>query len=389
MEKKMLLVLGILGVFFMFGLAYAADPIKIGVTYDQTGPCAHASIHAMNGLLIAVDEINARGGINGRKVELISIDGQCSVEKSLGNVKRFIQKDKVDAIIGPMYTGPSMACMTVVNKENIILITGSGGNPINEMLAEKPEEKQFLFSVSMGTVFQHEHNMNWLKKRGITKVAMINPLNKLGEGSNIWYKHFAPKFGIQILTSENYDPASMDLTPQLIKLRATNPEAIITFASGADGAIMIKNFHQLGMNIPLITSDANVTASFIESLEGKTDQVFAPGPISTSPVETLAASDPRRQRIEKFMKDYEKKFGKKSQSLNWEGVGYDSMMVIQEAIKNVGTTDQIKIRDHIEKIKNFAGINAAYTFSATNHRGYSVEQIHMFKIKGNIWHLAD
>lgn len=388
MEKKMFLVFGILGVFFMFGVAFAADLVKIGVTYDQTGPSAHASIHAMNGLLIAVDEINAKGGINGKKVELISIDGQSSVEKSLGNVKRFIQKDKVDAIIGPMYTGPSMACMTVVNKEKIILITGSGGNPVNEMLVEKPEEKQFLFSVSMGTVFQHEHNMHWLKKRGITKVAMINPLNKLGDGSNIWYKHFAPKFGIQILTSENYDPASMDLTPQLIKLRATNPEAIITFASGADGAIMIKNFHQLGMNIPLITSDANVTASFIESLEGKTDQVFAPGPISTSPVETLAASDPRRQRIEKFMKDYEKKFGKKSQSLNWEGVGYDSMMVTYEAIKNAGG-DQTKMRDYIANMKNYPGINATYTFSATNHRGYSVEQIHMFKIKGNIWHLAD
>jgi branched-chain amino acid transport system substrate-binding protein len=214
-------------------------------------------------------------------------------------------------------------------------------------------------------------------------------LNKLGEGSNTWYKHFAPKYGIQILTSENYDPASMDLTPQLIKLRATNPGAIITFASGADGAIMIKNFHQLGMNIPLITSDANVTASFIESLEGKTEQVFAPGPISTSPVEILAANDPRRQRIEKFMKDYEKKFGKKSQSINWEGVGYDSLMVIQEAIKNVGNTDQIKIRDYIENIKNFPGINAIYTFSPTNHRGYSVAQIHMYKIKGNVWHLAD
>ncbi|MGB9553728.1 MAG: ABC transporter substrate-binding protein, partial [bacterium] len=154
MEKRMLVLLGCFAMFFIFGLAYAADPIKIGVTYDQTGPCAHASVHANNGLLIAVDEINARGGINGRKVELISIDGQCSVEKSLSNVKRFIQKDKVEAIIGPMYTGPSMACMPVVNKEKIILVTGSGGNPINEMLAEKPWEKQFLFAISMGTVLQ-------------------------------------------------------------------------------------------------------------------------------------------------------------------------------------------------------------------------------------------
>lgn len=388
MKKKIFLLAWILGMLFMFNPSYAADSVKIGVTYDQTGACAHASIHAMNGLLIAVDEINAKGGINGKKVELISIDGQCSVEKSLGNVKRFIQQDKVDTIIGPMYTGPSMACMPVVNKEKVLLVSGSGGNPINEMLTEKPKEKQFLFALSMGIVFQHEYNMYWLKKRGITKVAMINPLNKLGEGSNTWYKHFAPKFGIQIVASENYDPASMDLTPQLIKLKAAKPGAIITMASGADGAIMIKNFHQLGMNIPLITSDANVTASFIGSLEGKTDHVFAPGPISTAPVETLASNDPRRKRIEKFMKEYEKKFGKKSQSLNWEGVGYDSMMVIHEAIKNAGG-DQTKMRDYIETLKNFPGINAAYTFSATNHRGYSVDQIHMFKIKGVVWHLAD
>jgi branched-chain amino acid transport system substrate-binding protein len=388
MKKKMILLLGILAVLFMLNTALAADPIKIGVTYDQTGACAHASIHAMNGLLIAVDEINAGGGIKGRTVELISIDGQCTVEKALGNVKRFIQKDNVDAIIGPMYTGPSMAAMPVVNKAKILLVTGSGGNPINEMLAEKPGEKQFLFSLSMGIVFQHEFNMHWLKKKGITKVAMINPLNKLGEGSNTWYRHFAPKFGIQIVASENYDPASMDLTPQLIKLKATNPGAIVTMASGADGSIMVKNFHQLGMKIPLITSDANITASFIESLEGKTGYVYGPAPISCAPTETLPANDPRRKRIEKFLKDYEKKFGKKSQSINWEGVGYDSLMVTQEAIKNAGG-DQTKMRDYIENLQNFPGINATYTFSATNHRGYSVDQLHMFSIKGNAWHLDD
>lgn len=388
MKKKSAMILGIFCVFVAWGMAHAAAPIKIGVTYDQTGPCAHASVHAMNGLIIAVEEINAGGGIAGRKVELISIDGQCSVERALSNVKRFIQSDKVDTIIGPMYTGPSMACMPVVNKAKILLVTGSGGNPINEMLMEKPEEKQFLFSVSMGTVFQHEYNMHWLKKRGITKVAMINPLNKLGEGSNTWYKHFAPKFGVQIVASEDYDPASMDLTPQLIKLKAANPGAIVTMASGADGAIMVKNFHQLGAGIPLITSDANITASFIESLEGKTEQIFGPGPISTAPVETLAATDPRRKRIEKFMEAYEKKFNKKSQSINWEGVGYDSMLVVCEAIKNAGG-DQTKMRDYIEGMKNFPGINAAYTFSPTNHRGYSVEQLHMFKIKGNTWILAE
>lgn len=388
MKKQMFLLVVILGSFLIYGSVYASTPIKIGVTYDQTGPCAHASIHAMNGLLIAVDEINAKGGINGRKVELISIDGMCSVEKSLANVKRFIQRDKVDAIIGPMYTGPTMACMPVINKEKILLVTGSGGNTINEILMEKPNEKQFLFSLSMGIVFQHEHNLNWLKKKGITKIATINPLNKLGEESNRWYKHFAPNYGIQILTSENYDPASMDLTPQLIKLRGANPEAIVTMASGADGAIMVKNYHQLGMRIPLITSDANVTASFIASLEGRTENVYAPGPISTAPVETLATNDPRRIKIEKFMKDYENKFKTRSQSLNWEGVGYDSMMVIAEAIKNTDG-DQTKMRDYIENLKNFQGINAIYSFSATNHRGYSVPQIHMFKIIGNSWQLAN
>lgn len=386
MGKKTFFIMGMLGWLLMMASAESAEPIKVGVTYDQTGPCAHASIHASNGLLIATDEINAQGGIGGRKIELITIDGECSVEKSLSNVKKFIQRDKVDAIIGPMYTGPSMAAMAVVDKEKVVLVTGSGGNPINEIM--KPGQKYFLFPLSMGIAFQHDHNMNWLKKRGITRVAVINPTNELGEGSNRWYQHFAPKYGITLVGMEKYDPASLDLTPQLIKLKALAPQALVTMASGADGAIMVKNFHQLGMNIPLITSDANVTSSFIKSLEGKTENIFAPGPKSTAPVETLKPNDPSRGKILAFMQAYEKKFGKKSQSINWEGVGYDSAMLIFEAIKRVGT-DHEKMQEYIENLKGFLGVNAIYSFAPTNHRGYSVDQISMFRIQDNVWHLPN
>lgn len=187
---------------------------------------------------------------------------------------------------------------------------------------------------------------------------------------------------------EKYDPASLDLTPQLIKLKALAPQALVTMASGADGAIMVKNFHQLGMNIPLITSDANVTSSFIKSLEGKTENIFAPGPKSTAPVETLKPDDPSRGKILAFMQAYEKKFGKKSQSINWEGVGYDSAMLIFEAIKRVGT-DHEKMQEYIENLKGFLGVNAIYSFAPTNHRGYSVDQISMFRIQDNVWHLPN
>jgi branched-chain amino acid transport system substrate-binding protein len=386
--KKIFFIMGILGWVFIMTIAEAAEPIKIGNTYDQTGPFLDASLHANYGLLMAVDEINAQGGIKGRKVELITIDGESSVEKALGNVKRFIQKDKVDGIMGPMYTGPSMAAMPVVNKEKVLCFTGSGGNPVNELLVNKPEERQYLFSLSMGNAFAHEHNMTWLKRKGLTNVAVINPTNDLGESSNRWYQRFAKELGINIIGLEKFDPASLDMTPQLIKLKALAPQAIVTMATGTDASRMVRNFHQLGMKIPLVISDGNVSRYFIDSLEGKTEHVYGPGPKCVAPFESLKANDPFRGKMQSFLNAYEKKFGKKINSYNYEGIGYDGAMLIFEAIKKAGTDGEKRL-NYIENLKGYQGANIIYNFSPTNHRGYTVDQICMFKIKDNVWQLAD
>ncbi|MCX5840790.1 MAG: ABC transporter substrate-binding protein [Deltaproteobacteria bacterium] len=386
--KKLFFIVGILGWILMMSIAEAAQPIKIGNTYDQTGPFTDASVHANYGVLVAVDEINAKGGINGRKVEMITIDGESSVEKSLGNVKRFIARDKVNGIMGPMYTGPSMAAMPVINKAKVVAFSGSGGNPVNELLKEKPQERQYLFSLSMGNTFAHEHNLTWLKRKGLTKIAVINPTNDLGESSNRWYQSFSKELGITILGLEKFDPKSLDMTPQLIKLKALSPQAIVTMSTGADASVMVRNFHQLEMKIPLVISDGNVSQTFIDSLEGKTEYVFGPGPKAVAPVDTLKTDDPMKAKMQAFINGYEKKFGKKIKSYNYEGIGYDGAMLIFEAIKKVGT-DGEKMLNYIENLKGYKGANIVYNFSPTNHRGYTVEHICMFKIKDGIWQLAD
>lgn len=369
------------------GVAWAAEPLVLGTVYGMTGPLGWIGDEAIKGAELRVEEINKAGGVNGQPLKLVKYDSEDKAEKAVVQVKKLIQSDKAVAILGPTPTGPSLAVLPIVNEMKIPTFVVSGGIPINARIlprALERKERTYLFALSIGTRIQNEMKVLHMKRRGVKTFANIEPATEIGEISAEQYEMVARKHGLQLLGREKYDPTGTDFTPQLAKLKALRPEALGTMASGKDAAILAKNFHQLGFNIPFYISDANISPRFISLLGDATANLYAAGVKTVVGLAELADTDPQKAVIRAFRERYEAKYGKTDKSMFFEGVGYDSVSLAAEAIRAVGTSGE-KLLDYLEALKGFQGVNGVYSFSSGNHRGYGPDQLVIVTIRGNKW----
>lgn len=199
----------------------------------------------------------------------------------------------------------------------------------------------------------------------------------------------AKKYGLDI-AGERFNVKDMDVTPQLAKLKASNPQALIVGVSGAPNAVVAKNFNQMGFNIPYVTGHGNISDTFLKLMEGnEPDTLLLPGAYYIVWRE-LPDSYPQKKIIRAFNEAFQKKYNKEPDI--YAVVAYDAARVIAEAMKQVkpqGPKDSIKLRDAIEKIRNFPAVyGGTYSFSKDDHRGIKKEAALMIQVKGGKFVMA-
>jgi len=205
----------------------------------------------------------------------------------------------------------------------------------------------------------------------------------MGDLSAQMYEEWAKKYGLELVIKEKFDNKGTDFTTQMSKIKAAGADCIGTMASGAPATILVKNRDQVGMkDVPMMTSDANLSKKFIGLLGENTANVYTVGAVSTY-AEYLKDSDPQKMRVLDFVKRYEAKYGKKPRSMFFAPCGYDTALLFINAMKAVGA-DGEKIRDYAETHK-LEGIQANYTFSDLDHRGIGVDQASVMKIEKDDW----
>ena len=371
---------------FFGGIVFAADTIKLGAAYSMTGRIGWIGEDCVNGAKLAVDEVNAKGGINGKQIELVVYDTKTNPDTARTVFEKLIKKDKVAAICGPVITQSTQTVMPLAEKYKIPYAAVSGGIQINAVILpkyKKEGKKCYTWAMSIGTPRQDEVKTLWLKKKGYKKLGNIEPLSQMGDLSAAMYAKWAKKYGMELVIEEKFDNKGTDFTTQMSKIKAAGADSIGTMASGGPATILVKNRDQVGMkDVPMMTSDANLSKKFIKLLGENTFNVYTVGAISNY-VDYLKDSDPQKARILDFVKKYEAKFGKKPRSMFFAPCGYDTALMFINAMKAVGT-DGEKIRDYAENHK-LDGIQATYTFSDLDHRGIGVDQASVMKIKGGEW----
>lgn len=352
--------------------------IKIGALFSVTGPPSFLGEPERNTAKMIVDEINAKGGIKGKKIELVVYDTTGDATKAVQAANRLIKEDKVVAIIGPSTTGESMAVIPVAEKEQIPLISCAAGSKITDPVKKWVFKTAQNDGLAVAKIYEH------LNRKKISKVAIITVSDGFGSSGREQLKANAAKYGIQIVEDSTYSPKDTDMTAQLTKIRGSQAQAIVCWGTNPGPAVIAKNVKQLGVKLPLFMSHGVSSKKFIELAGDAAEGIILPsGRVIVSDV--LSSSDKQKKSLLAFVKDYKDHY--KSEGDHFGGHAWDAVMLLKSAIEKGGESPS-QIRDQLEKTLNFAGIGGIFNYSTSDHAGLTKDAFVLVEIKNRDWALV-
>lgn len=373
------LVAGAALAFGAFGIQ-AAEPIKIGSVLSVTGPAAFLGDPELKTLQLYVDDLNKKGGVLGRPLQLVHYDDGSDANKANGFGKRLIEDDKVDVIVGGTTTGGTMSMVPLVEKAGVPFISLAGAVVIIEPV------KKWVFKTPHTDRMAAEKVFEDMKKRGLTKVALLSETSGFGQSGKKETEAVAGKYGITLVANETYGPKDTDVSPQLTKIKNTpGVQAVFVFGLGQGPAIVTKNYKQLGITLPLYQSHGVASDEFLKLAGPAAEGVRLPSPAQLIP-EKLPAKDPQKPVVTAYEQAYKNAY--KTDVSTFGGYAYDGLMLAVDAIKRAGSTDKAKVRDALEATKGFVGTSGTYNMSATDHMGLDLSAFRMLEVKNGDWALA-
>ena len=366
------------------GLAWAADPIKLGAFFDLTG--AGSAIGTPTKLVaeMVVKKINGEGGINGRPLQLVIADDEGDPTKAAIIAKKFIESDKVVAIIGPTRTDTGMAAKPIIEQMKVPTFMCVGGDPVVTVPPFK-----WTFKSPQRTSVAVKKTYDYLKRKGIQNIAIITSADGFGRDGKNWLEKLAVEYGLKIITGESFQATDNDMTTQLIKIKAASPEAIICWTIGKAGSIVAKNVKQLGIQVPLFQCHGLPDPIYIK-LAGEASEGNIMPATKLMVAAQLPNSDPQKKVILEFIhlyKDvyqYERQFPINTHS----GYAWDAIYILANAMKKAGTNNE-KLREAIEKTKGYIGVSGIYNLTPEDHNGLGLDSMVIVQIVKGEWKMLE
>jgi branched-chain amino acid transport system substrate-binding protein len=358
----------------------ASAQIKIGSVLSVTGPASFLGDPEKKTLEIYIDEINAKGGVNGQKLQLIVYDDAGNANNARTFATRLVEEDKVVAIVGGSTTGSTLAMIPVFEDAKIPFISLAGAIQIVEPV------HSWVFKTPHTDKMACEKIFADLKTRKLTTIALISGTDAFGKSMRDQCVAVAPKAGITIATEESYGPRDSDMTPQLTKIQNTaGVQAVVNPGFGQGPAIVTRNYRQLGIKLPFYQSHGVASKQFIELAGPAAEGVRLPA-AALLIADKLPASDPQKPVVVNYTREYQ---AKSQQAVStFGGHAYDGLMILVQAMQRAKSADTAKVRDEIEKTKGYIGTGGIVNMSPTDHMGLDLSAFHMLEIKGGDWTLV-
>lgn len=360
-------------------LANAAEPIKIGTFLTVTGPASFLGDPELKTLQMVIENLNAKGGLLGRKVEIVHYDTGGNAKEAVNFVKRLIKSDNVDLIVGGTTSGDTMAVIPDVEKEGITLISLAGAVDIVEPV------KKWVFKVAHTDRMAAAKIFEDLRKRGLNKVALITGDGGFDKSGREQILKLAPQYGITLVADESYGNKDTDMTTQLTKIRATDAQAIINFGFGQAPAIVTKNIKQLGIKLPVYQSHGVGSKTFIDLAGDAAEGVRLPA-AALVVAEQLPEADPQKPVLLAYKKQYEAQYGPVS---TFGGHAYDGVMIAIDAVQRAGSVDKAKVRDAVENTRGFIGTAGVFNMTPEDHMGLTLDAFKMVEIRDGGWKIVE
>jgi branched-chain amino acid transport system substrate-binding protein len=385
MKKYLFSVLAI--TVFLFGtggmaidLCNGSEPIRLGGIWSLTGPAAHIGIAQKNAVTIILEEVNNSGGINGRPVDIIVADDESDPTKAIVQLKKMLQThNDILAFIGPTRTDTGMAIIPFVQQNRIPTLMQVGGDAVLKPIRE------WVFAPSPRTAQALERMLKYMKNKGMDRMGWLNSSDGFGKSGLASIKSLAPKFGIEIVGEETFSVRDVDMTVQLSRISAKKPNAIVIWTIGPAIGIATKNAKSIGIESPVFLCHGAGDPILFKLAGAAAEKVLVPSN-KMMVADQLPDSDVHKKRIQDFIKKYKQKF--KSIPGAHVGEAANPAYIVFEAIKRAGS-DRKQIRDTIENLKDFPALTSNYSFSPTNHCGFSINDMVIMQARGGMFKLVE
>lgn len=323
----------------------STEPIKIGFVGPLTGDAVSYGEPIRNSIALAVEEVNSKGGINGRKIEMIYEDGKCSGKDAVNAAQKLVNIDKVKIIIGGVCSGETLSIAPITEQAKVLVLSPSASSP------DITKAGDFIFRNNPSDA----DGGKMLAKLIIEKYKKAAIISENTDYAQALGKVFVVNFGSlggNVVANENFAPETKDFRSILTKIKAASPGAIlINPQTEIAGGTIVKQARELGIVAAFYGSIVLAGSNAIEIAGSNAEGVLL--------VDAPGLRDDNQKAVY-FLSDYKSKYGKTTLEF-YLGAAYDDVYILAQAISNVGT-DTEKLRDYLYGLKNYNGVIGVYGF---------------------------
>jgi len=342
----------------------APEPIKIGEYSALTGLTATFGQSSHNGIRIAVDEINAAGGVKGRPIKLLTEDTQSKPQEAANAVQKLISQDEVVAVLGEVASSRTLAAAPIAQQAKVPMISPSSTNP------KVTEIGDYIFRINYIDPFQGLAGANFMVQHlGLTRAAILRDVkNDYSVGLAEFFQQTLEELGGEVVIDQSYAEGDSDFRSQLTAIKATNAQVIYVPGYYTEIGQIARQSRDLGINLAFLGGDGWESPKLIEiggeALEG------------SFYTNAFYAEDPRPE-ARTFVKKYNEKFGVTPDAL--AALAYDAAHVLFDAMKRAESLDPTAIRDAIATVADFNGVTGVITIGPDRN---AIKPIVVLGVKG-------
>ena len=338
-------------------VAAGAQPIVIGASVPDTGPAAAPALWQRWGFQIALDEVNAAGGVLGKKVELLAYDNRCNPSEAVNAANKLIEA-KVVAILGAHCSSATLATMPLIAAAKVPMVEGIASSPkITELSGVGGNEWTFRINPSDDDMME-ALGLYLSQSSKIRRVAVLGEDTDFGRGGAAAFAAVAKKYGLEVISTDFHPQGYPDFTSLLTRIQQSRPDAIALFQLAGDQLNFLRNAMQLGVRIPYVgrfdPGGNNLQIAQAGGMDGSI----------TAWTYSYLVDAPANKA---FVAEVEKRHKTMPVLQTW--AGYDAMRLLLKAIAEAGSTDPTAIRDAIKNIRFSNVMGAPVKFDDHNQAG--------------------
>lgn len=317
------------------------NTIKIGAVLPLTGDASSYGVESKNSIQLAVDEINANGGMDGQNIEVIFEDGKCGGKDATSAAQKLITIDKVNMIVGGLCSGEALAIAPIAEKANILHFSGGASSP------ELTGVSKVFFRNAPSDSGTGKKIAELANTNNHKKIAIISENSDYSQAlRKVFTKNHTGKGGV-VVYDETFNPDTKDFRSFITKIKNANPDAIFINPQTDIGAsILVKQIREAGITAQIYANVFPGTKVFLEKSSSYAEGIFftdAPG------------LDSANKKSTDFESNYKKKYNSGSNYLFYTGAAYDDIYIMKQAVEKVGT-DTDKLVKYLRNLKDYSGV---------------------------------